>query len=331
MRNRMAVDDLEGGGGGGDEETYGSEKEFRAANRLRSYYNTCKGYAHSTLFGTACHAPKDPTSGNFINEHSSFRVIGYEIGWMSPGLQYFYCAGFMVVFLVLYGILQEHVVMNKFHRSLGWFVTFLQLSGYGVFAAALDSFVGSHKKQGKIPFYLYIILGFLQVFMQGFTNLSMHYLNYPAKTMFKSSRVIMTMLFGVFFMGKSYTPVNYAVGGCIVCGLTLSVVADAETSPEFSLMGIVLIMLALCADAAILNLQEYCLNKYCVTHDELIYYSFTVAAAAAFFMSLISGKKYIILLKYALHTLFDIMYIHHSSTYEALTCMHILSYIIYIL
>ena len=206
-------------------------------------------------------------------------------------LQYLYCAFGVIFFLVLYGILQEHVVMNKFHRSLGWFVTFLQLGGYGIFAAALDSFVGSHKKEGKIPMYLYVVLGFLQVFMQGFTNLSMHYLNYPAKTMFKSSRVIMTMLFGVVFMGKKYQWVNYAVGGCIVCGLTLCVVADAETSPEFSLAGLVLIMLALCADAAILNLQEYCLNRYRVTHDELIYYSFTLAAFLAFVMSVISGIR----------------------------------------
>ncbi len=179
--------------------------------------------------------------------------------------------------------------MNKFKRTLGWFVTFLQLGGYGIFAALLDSCVGSHKREGKIPTYLYVILGFLQVFMQGFTNLSMHYLNYPAKTMFKSSRVIMTMIFGVLFMGKKYTFVEYLVGLCIVCGLTLFVVADAEKSPEFSVTGLVLIMLALCADAAILNIQDYCLVRYQITHDELIYYSFTMAAFMAFGMSVFSG------------------------------------------
>lgn len=298
----MGGEDIESGPSGGNEAgsdpSYDSEKEKKGSS-LRSYYLAITSQIVSMLpessggSGSAENDPSACVSGGltYSNEHSSFRVIGYEIGWMSPLLQYLYCASGVLFFLVLYGILQEHVVMNKFHRSLGWFVTFLQLGGYGIFAAALDSFVGSHKKEGKIPIYMYVILGFLQVFMQGFTNLSMHYLNYPAKTMFKSSRVIMTMLFGVVFMGKQYQWVNYAVGGCIVCGLTLCVVADAETSPEFSLAGLVLIMLALCADAAILNLQEYCLNRYRVTHDELIYYSFTLAAFLAFVMSVVSGMN----------------------------------------
>lgn len=294
-----ASDDVESGGSTvEDAPLYDSEKAWKGDKSIRSYYLFLKAYASSFLLdnrsraqGTERQAYSPRLEGPvFANEHSSFRVIGYEIGWMSPTLQYAYCAGGVIIFLVLYGILQEHVVMNKFHRSLGWFITFLQLGGYGVFAALLDSFVGSHKKEGKIPMYMYVVLGLLQVLMQGFTNLSMHYLNYPAKTMFKSSRVIMTMLFGVAFMGKSYQLVNYVVGCCIVCGLTLCVVADAETSPEFSFTGLVLIMLALCADAAILNIQEYCLNRYHVTHDELIYYSFTWAAVLAFGMSLLSGN-----------------------------------------
>jgi hypothetical protein len=287
-----AVTTVGAGADGGDTDAGGKELRGRPAIRLRAYCTACKGCMHSGLFGSASPSTGPAAAGAMLanNDHSSFRVIGYEIGWMSPALQYLYCGGFMILFLVLYGVLQEHVVMNKFHRSLGWFITFLQLSGYGIFAAALDSFVGSHKKKGKIPFYLYIILGLLQVLMQGFTNLSMHYLNYPAKTMFKSSRVIMTMLFGVCFMGKSYSLVNYGVGACIVAGLSLSVAADAETSPAFGPMGVVLIALALVADAAILNIQEHCLNKYDVTHDELIYYSFTVAACGAFFMSVITGK-----------------------------------------
>jgi adenosine 3'-phospho 5'-phosphosulfate transporter B3 len=285
MRNRLAVaDDLESGA---PEDS--SELDREKPKNLKSHYFLVKSYIYGFCFETR-HSNSGSSTKIVQNEIGSFRVIGVEIGWMSPVLQYLYCATGVMLFLVLYGVLQEHVVMNKFKRNLGWFVTFLQLGGYGVFAALLDSIVGSHKKEGKIPMYMYLILGILQVFMQGFTNLSMHYLNYPAKTMFKSSRVIMTMIFGVAFMGKSYRVIEYAVGACIVIGLTLFVVADAETSPEFSISGLVLILLALIADAAILNLQDYCLVRYQVTHDELIYYSFTIAAVGAFFMSFLSGE-----------------------------------------
>lgn len=40
--------------------------------------------------------------------------------------------------------------------------------------------------------------------MQGLTNLSMRWLNYPAKMLFKSSRIIPTMIVGVVYMKKSY-------------------------------------------------------------------------------------------------------------------------------
>lgn len=37
----------------------------------------------------------------------------------------------------------------------------------------------------------------LQAVMQGLTNVSMMYLNYPAKVLFKSSRMVPIMCFGV--------------------------------------------------------------------------------------------------------------------------------------
>ena len=46
-----------------------------------------------------------------------------------------------------------------------------------------------------------VALAILQSSMQGLSNLSMRYLNYPAKVLFKSSRVLPTMLFGVVLYG----------------------------------------------------------------------------------------------------------------------------------
>lgn len=304
----------------GSHPSLGAEREKRGiawnSKSRWGYYLSWKSYLWSRLFdgkfssllssfgsssvvadGAASAASPGGAGGSVLagtktsREHSSFRVIGVEIGWLSPFAQYAFCAAGVMIFLILYGILQEHVVMNKFKRSLGWFVTFLQLGGYGIFANLMDSFMGNYKKEHKIPLYMYIILGFLQVIMQGFTNLSMKYLNYPAKTMFKSSRVIMTMLVGVGFMGKKYTKVEYTVGMCILVGLSVFVIADAGTSPEFSLRGLVLILLAVVADATILNIQDHCLVKYQTTHDELIYYSFSIAAVFAAAISFITGNS----------------------------------------
>ena len=220
----------------------------------------------------------------------SFRVIGVEIGSCSPTLQYVFCTAGVMIFLLLYGFLQELVVMNKFKRSLGWFVTLLQLSGYAICAWIQSMLLGGGFER-RIPLRLYFVLSVLQVVMQGLTNLSMHYLNYPAKTLFKSSRVVMTMLFGVIFLGRRYSQADHIIALSMVVGLTTFVAADAHSSPEFDLTGVGLVMLALAADAATLNLQEHCLHTFAAGHDELVYYSNVGAAVVALLMSIASGRE----------------------------------------
>jgi adenosine 3'-phospho 5'-phosphosulfate transporter B3 len=178
--------------------------------------------------------------------------------------------------------------MNTFNRTLGWFVTFLQLSGYAL-CAWLQSILFNSKIERRIPYRQYVVLATLQVVMQGCTNLSMHYLNYPAKTLFKSSRVIVTMLIGLLFRQQKYKAVDYAVAFSMAFGLTTFVMADANTSPRFDITGVVIICIALAADGAILNIQEYCLSSYSATHDELVYYSYSGAAAIVFVLNIFSG------------------------------------------
>lgn len=223
-----------------------------------------------------------------FKRHLTFRVLGIEIGAWSRTSQFLFCSLMGISFLLMYGILQEFVVMNKFHRSLGWFITFLQLSGYAI-CGSFEQYLSNRLYERKIPLKYYCLFAVLHVTMQGCTNLAMQYLNYPAKTLFKSSRVIVTMLFGGCFMGKIYHSRDYVVAAMIITGLSLFVVCDAQTSPVFDPVGIFYIVLALCADSAILNVQEFCLNAYNAGHDELVYYTYMGSAFVACLMSMIKG------------------------------------------
>jgi drug/metabolite transporter (DMT)-like permease len=228
-----------------------------------------------------------------LKRHVTFRVLGMEIGSWSRTSQFLFCSLMGIGFLLMYGLLQEFVVMNKFHRSLGWFITFLQLSGYAICGSFEQHLFANKLHERKIPLRYYCLFAILHVTMQGCTNLAMQYLNYPAKTLFKSSRVIVTMLFGGCFMGKTYHSRDYLVAAMIITGLSLFVVCDAQTSPVFDPLGIFYIALALCADSAILNVQEFCLNAYNAGHDELVYYTYMGSAFVAFLMSMIKGLRFI--------------------------------------
>lgn len=91
-------------------------------------------------------------------------------------------------------------------------------------------------------------------------------------------------------MGKRYNLNDYSVAAMIIIGLYLFVVSDAHTSPVFDKIGILYICLALCADAAILNIQEYCLNAYSAGHDELVYYTYLGSGLVAFCISVLCGE-----------------------------------------
>jgi len=219
---------------------------------------------------------------------SSFIVLGINIGSWTATSQYVFCTFGVMVFLLSYGLLQELVVMKTFNRGLGWFVTLLQLSGYSICAWVQSCTVGD-KIIRRIPYRQYAILASLQVVMQGFTNLSMHYLNYPTKTLFKSSRVIVTMIVGILVRRKKYKRMDYVVAVSMAFGLTTFVLADAKSSPQFDLKGVFFISIALAADGAILNLQEICLKTYNATHDELVYFSYLGASGIVFMMTLYTG------------------------------------------
>eukprot|EP00607_Mallomonas_marina_P002271 CAMPEP_0182440548 /NCGR_PEP_ID=MMETSP1167-20130531/87135_1 /TAXON_ID=2988 /ORGANISM="Mallomonas Sp, Strain CCMP3275" /LENGTH=300 /DNA_ID=CAMNT_0024634535 /DNA_START=834 /DNA_END=1732 /DNA_ORIENTATION=- len=100
------------------------------------------------------------------------------------------------------------------------------------------------------------------------------------------------MLFGIIFLKKRYHSQDYIIALCMVIGLTTFVAADAHSSPEFDPHGVFLIIIALTADAAILNLQEHCMHAFNAGHDELVYYSNVGAAIVAFCLSLFTGELF---------------------------------------
>jgi len=115
------------------------------------------------------------------------------------------------------------------------------------------------------------------------TNLAMQYINYPAKTLMKSSRVVFTMIFGVCITHKRYNLTDYAIVLCMVLGLAIFMHADATSSAVFQPAGVIMLTISLMCDGAITNMSENIMNKYNVGQDEFIFrmYSFALIAIVA--------------------------------------------------
>ncbi|CAN0084987.1 unnamed protein product [Ectocarpus sp. 6 AP-2014] len=229
-----------------------------------------------------------------------FKVLGVEIGHLPQSQQVTLLVGGVFFFLLIYGYMQEYLVVKIFERKFGLFMTFLQFFGYATCAALRR---GVHRETvRKVPLRIYFGLGFLQAVMQGLTNVSMMYLNYPAKVLFKSSRMVPIMCFGVVWQGKRYSMRDCLVVCFIVTGLATFMNAETRSSAESdtpcSLLGILCISLALVIDAANINMQEEVMNEYASCQDELIMFSYLcgtvyVASYCVFSGELISGFMFL--------------------------------------
>ena len=94
----------------------------------------------------------------------------------------------------------------------------------------------------QAPLMTYFALSMIRAIDLGLTNLSMKYLNYPAKTLIKSSRVIFTMLMGIVIWKKKYKSSDYVMVAMLVAGLGMFLHADMTTNAVFHPLGVVMLV-----------------------------------------------------------------------------------------
>ncbi|KAL4369352.1 hypothetical protein GQ457_05G000420 [Hibiscus cannabinus] len=159
------------------------------------------------------------------NEEQARFLFGISLSDRPIWKQFLICSsGFFFGYLVN-GVCEEYVY-NRLQFSYGWYFTFVQ------------GFV-----------YLFLI------YLQGFTPKQM--VN-PWKTYVKLSAVLPVMVMGAFIPGlrRKYPAHEYVSAILLVVGLILFTLADAQTSPNFSVIGVVMITGALVMDSFLDNLQE---------------------------------------------------------------------------
>ena len=88
----------------------------------------------------------------------------------------------------------------------------------------------------------------------------LNYLNYPTKVVFRSCKLIPTMIIATVLHKRFYSRTQYVAAGAICLGLILYTMAaddsakDATTSSRP--LGLILVSLSVCADAVLPNAQE---------------------------------------------------------------------------
>lgn len=258
----------------------------------------------------------DDTISSPISNNNKFVVLGWDLSQNTRQTQFLISAGGTFCFSLLYGYLQELISVELCNRKLGLFLAAAQFTAYTIlsyFFRNLDKGVNVNRGVGgssaasgmsfsrrlrrlknwgrlrdrsaqsaagnvnSVPIELYVGLSVLRAIDLGMTNLAMQYVNYPAKTLMKSTRVVFTMLFGVIITKKRYSAADYGIVCLMVAGLALFMHADSTSSAVFQPVGIVMLTISLLCDGAISNMSEAIMNKYSVGQDEFIFRLYSIA------------------------------------------------------
>jgi adenosine 3'-phospho 5'-phosphosulfate transporter B3 len=152
-----------------------------------------------------------------------------------------------------FAALQEDVWRIPGFSSASW-LTFVTTFSFFLCATLEMILTGDTKRKGSLKNYL--MLSVLTILGTYLTMKSLHYLSYVTRVLFKSSKLVPTMIAGTVMQGRRYSIMEYVAAGFLVLGISLFTLGDADAKGSFSWMGIPLIVGGVVADAATSNFEE---------------------------------------------------------------------------
>ncbi|XP_072018030.1 adenosine 3'-phospho 5'-phosphosulfate transporter 2-like [Amphiura filiformis] len=215
-------------------------------------------------------------------------VVGLPVyKWTKP-VQFIVCVGGVFFFYLIYGYMQELIFRLEGFKPFGWYLTLIQFASYIVFGVTEKKL--KEPAERRIPLKTYAILAFLTVATMGLSNSAVGYLNYPTQVIFKCCKLIPVMIGGVLIQNKRFNIIDVIAAMCMSVGLIFFILADSTVSPNFDQRGIIMISLALCADAVIGNVQEKAMKSHHASNTEVVLYSYGIGFIYIFIGLLLHGS-----------------------------------------
>lgn len=167
-------------------------------------------------------------------------------------LRFYFLVACVILFFGLHNYLQE-LIMSLPNFKIAVILAYLEVLGVTICSYVELKFSGETAR--KSPLSTYITLCFFLMLSSAASNLSLNYINYPVKVVFRSCKIIPTLSIASCLNQKKVYWFEYLFGALISIGMILFATADMRTSPSFSLLGIVLVSLSVISDAFLPNFQ----------------------------------------------------------------------------
>jgi adenosine 3'-phospho 5'-phosphosulfate transporter B3 len=151
--------------------------------------------------------------------------------------------------------------------------------------------------------------------------MSVNYISFPTKVVFRSCKLVPTMVIATVMNRKIFSSIEYMCAFAICTGLVFFSVADWKLAPTFNPIGLVMVFLSVCADAVLPNAQERLFGMG-ASRVEVTFFTniFTLIAMTA--MTLASGDLVAIIR----HAMVDHQLALYMGVYTAVSYIAISAY-----
>jgi len=162
------------------------------------------------------------------------------------------------VFFGTHNVLQE-AMMKLPGFNYGVMLGYMEVVGVSVCSFFERKYV--FKETGRVaPLSAYPLLTFCLLSSSALSNMALDYINFPTKVVFRSCKLIPTMMVASILNKKKFTSSQYLCAVAVCAGLVFFAAADFRLTPSFEPLGIILVTLSVCADAFLPNAQERLFN-----------------------------------------------------------------------
>lgn len=191
----------------------------------------------------------------------------------------FFCFG-------IHNLLQE-AIMNTPGFSYGMMLGYLEVLGVAVCSYLDRRYIA--KEKGRVaPIKSYFFLTVCLMASSALSNASLNFINFPTKVIFRSCKLIPTMVIATVINKRIFSTIEYICAFFISVGLIVFTVVDWQLAPVFHPLGIIFVSISVCADAILPNMQEK-LFRIGSSRLEVTFFTNLFTFIMMTFTSLISG------------------------------------------
>lgn len=170
--------------------------------------------------------------------------------------------------------------MQILHRNHGVILGYFEVLGVTACTALEAVATGQLRHRRAAPWTAYPWLTLCLLSSSALSNWSLNFINFPTKVVFRSSKLVPTMILASVLHKQRFSVMEYTCATAICAGLILFAAADWRTTPSFHPVGLLLVILSVIADAVLPNAQQAVFARYHASRLEVTLYTNILTLAA---------------------------------------------------